>query len=68
MASIRTSLIRPRLEGAIMSTSDNTTSVDIVVPDIGDAENVEVIELLVSVCDAVGLDDSLLTLGKGKGP
>ncbi len=49
-----------------MNTSDNAASVDIVIPDIGDAEDVEVIELLVSVGDTVGIDDSLLTLESDK--
>lgn len=49
-----------------MSTSDNTASIDIVVPDIGDSENVEVIEILVSPGDQVSVDDSLLTLESDK--
>ncbi len=47
-----------------MSESDNT--IDIVVPDIGDSENVEIIEILVSIGDQVGVDDSLLTLESDK--
>ncbi len=47
-----------------MSDSDKT--IDIVVPDIGDSENVEIIEILVSAGDQVGVDDSLLTLESDK--
>ena len=41
-------------------------TVDITIPDIGDAENVEIIEVLVSVGDAVELEQSLLTLESDK--
>jgi len=43
-----------------------SNSVDIVVPDIGDSESVEIIELLVSAGDTVSVDDSLLTLESDK--
>jgi pyruvate dehydrogenase E2 component (dihydrolipoamide acetyltransferase) len=49
-----------------MSESENNLSIDIVVPDIGDSENVEVIELLVAVGDSVSVDDSLITLESDK--
>jgi len=49
-----------------MSESENNPTVDIVVPDIGDSENVEVIELLVAVGDSVSVDDSLITLESDK--
>ncbi|MFK8075292.1 MAG: dihydrolipoyllysine-residue acetyltransferase [Granulosicoccus sp.] len=49
-----------------MSNEENTPSVDIVVPDIGDSENVEVIEILVSVGDSVSVDDSMVTLESDK--
>ncbi|MDB4222263.1 dihydrolipoyllysine-residue acetyltransferase [Granulosicoccus sp.] len=49
-----------------MSESENNTGIDIVVPDIGDSENVEVIELLVAVGDSVSVDDSLMTLESDK--
>lgn len=49
-----------------MSDTENKPSVDIVVPDIGDSENVEVIELLVAVGDSVNIDDSLITLESDK--
>ncbi|MFK8079690.1 MAG: 2-oxo acid dehydrogenase subunit E2 [Granulosicoccus sp.] len=46
--------------------STDNTSMNIVIPDIGDSENVEIIELLVGPGDQVGLDDSLLTLESDK--
>lgn len=49
-----------------MSNADNSPSIDIVVPDIGDAENVEVIEILVAVGDSVSVDDSMVTLESDK--
>jgi len=49
-----------------MTTQTQNDSIDIVVPDIGDAENVEIIEILVSVGDQVVLDDSLVTLESDK--
>jgi len=42
----------------------NTT--EIKIPDLGGAETVEVIELLVSVGDSVSIDDSLVTLESDK--
>ncbi len=49
-----------------MSTQTDNTVIDIVVPDIGDSENVEIIEILVSVGDQVMLEDSLVTLESDK--
>ena len=46
--------------------SDTTASIDITVPDLGDSESVEVIELLVAVGDEVAVDDSLITLESDK--
>ncbi len=43
-----------------------TETVEIRVPDIGDVDSVEVIEILVSVGDSVAIDDSLLTLESDK--
>jgi pyruvate dehydrogenase E2 component (dihydrolipoamide acetyltransferase) len=48
-----------------MSDSDKT-EVNIVIPDIGDSNDVEIIELLVSAGDQVAVDDSLLTLESDK--
>ena len=41
-------------------------TIDIVVPDLGDFDNVEVIELLVSVGDAVEREDGLITVETDK--
>ena len=41
-------------------------SVDIVVPDLGDFDSVEVIEVLVSAGDQVALEDGLITLETDK--
>ena len=41
-------------------------SIDIVVPDLGDFENVEVIEVLVNPGDRVEVEDSLVTLESDK--
>ncbi|MFK7852620.1 MAG: dihydrolipoyllysine-residue acetyltransferase [Granulosicoccus sp.] len=49
-----------------MSDSNTSSSIDIIVPDIGDSENVEIIEILVAVGDQVSVDDSLLTLESDK--
>jgi len=46
--------------------STDTDNIDIVIPDIGDSENVEVIELLVSAGDLITVEDSLLTLESDK--
>ena len=41
-------------------------TIDIVVPDLGDFENVEVIEVLVGAGDAVARDDGLVTIETDK--
>lgn len=46
--------------------SNNNNTMDIIIPDIGDSENVEIIELLVAAGEAVSVDDSLLTLESDK--
>ena len=43
-----------------------STSIDIVVPDLGDFEDVEVIEVLVSTGSAVDREDGLITLETDK--
>ncbi|OED36873.1 dihydrolipoyllysine-residue acetyltransferase [Chromatiales bacterium (ex Bugula neritina AB1)] len=43
-----------------------TTSVPVVVPDIGEFEEIEVIEMLVQTGDTVSLDQSLITLESDK--
>jgi len=42
------------------------TSIDIVVPDLGDFEDVEVIEILVSCGDTVEREDGLITIETDK--
>jgi len=42
------------------------TTTDIKIPDLGGAESVEIIEVLVSAGDSVNVDDSLLTLESDK--
>jgi len=49
-----------------MATQTSNDTIDILVPDIGEAENVEIIEILVSAGDQVVLDDSLVTLESDK--
>ena len=46
--------------------ADNPNTIDITVPDIGDVENVEIIEILVSEGDQLAIDDSILTLESDK--
>lgn len=46
--------------------SGGSTTVEVTVPDIGDAEGVEIIELLVSVGDTVEEEDGLITLETDK--
>ena len=41
-------------------------SIDIIVPDLGDFENVEVIEILVAVGDAVEREAGLVTVETDK--
>lgn len=48
------------------SGDSNTSTAMVVVPDIGDFEEIEVIELLVNVGDTVALDQSLITLESDK--
>ena len=43
-----------------------TNTIDIVVPDLGDFENVEVIEVLVAAGDAVKCEDGLVTIETDK--
>jgi len=42
------------------------TTVDLIVPDIGDVDSVEVIEVLVSDGDSIAVDDSLITVESDK--
>jgi len=49
-----------------MSASESGNTIDIVIPDIGDFDTVEVIEILVAVGDQVAEDDGLITLESDK--
>ncbi len=48
------------------STSAASSQVTVIVPDIGEFEEIEVIEILVNVGDSVELDQSLITLESDK--
>ncbi|MFC3120934.1 pyruvate dehydrogenase complex dihydrolipoyllysine-residue acetyltransferase [Agaribacter flavus] len=48
------------------ASSGGSTTVEVMVPDIGDAEGVEIIELLVNVGDSVEEEDGLITLETDK--
>lgn len=57
----------PAINTAAQAPSgNNTQSLKVVVPEIGDFEEIEVIEVLVSVGDTVELDQSLITLESDK--
>ena len=43
-----------------------SNTVDVRVPDIGDFEHVEIIEVLVSEGDSVNVEDSIITLESDK--
>ncbi len=47
-------------------TPAESTTATVVVPDIGEFEEIEVIEILVSVGDTISLDQSLITLESDK--
>jgi len=64
--STQTSQTQPQFEETKMATQTSNDTIDILVPDIGEAENVEIIEILVSAGDQVVLDDSLVTLESDK--
>ncbi|MGM0482135.1 MAG: dihydrolipoyllysine-residue acetyltransferase, partial [Pseudomonadota bacterium] len=51
---------------ATSSGSDSATVIDVEVPDIGDEEDVEIIEILVSKGDSVAKEDGLITLETDK--
>lgn len=48
------------------SPSTSTSTIEVKVPDIGDAENVDIIEVLVAVGDTVEPEDGLITLETDK--
>ena len=43
-----------------------TSSIDLLIPDLGDFENIEVIEVLVSVGDSVSQEDGLIVVETDK--
>ncbi len=46
--------------------TDNSNTIDITIPDIGDTESVSIIEILVNTGDQIAVDDSILTLESDK--
>ena len=56
----------PAQPAAPSTSSGQTSDVDVVVPDIGDFDEVAVIELLVKVGDTVKLEQSLITVESDK--
>jgi pyruvate dehydrogenase E2 component (dihydrolipoamide acetyltransferase) len=48
------------------SAASSTSTIEVKVPDIGDAENVDIIEVLVAVGDTVEPEDGLITLETDK--
>ena len=56
----------PSTDPAPTSGSVASASVDVIVPDIGDFEDVEIIEVFVKPGDAVNVEDPLITLESDK--
>ena len=56
----------PSTDPAPTSGSVASASVDVIVPDIGDFEDVEIIEIFVKPGDAVNVEDPLITLESDK--
>jgi pyruvate dehydrogenase E2 component (dihydrolipoamide acetyltransferase) len=56
----------PAEDTTAKTTTPSTTTQNITIPDIGDFDQVEIIEILVQVGDKVEIDDSLLTLESDK--
>ena len=56
----------PKVTKGAGSTDGGTSIEDIYVPDIGDFDSVDVIEVLVSIGDVVAVEDSLITLESDK--
>ncbi|MEC7192515.1 MAG: biotin/lipoyl-containing protein, partial [SAR324 cluster bacterium] len=52
----------PSTDSALASVPEASVYVDVIVPDIGDFEDVEVIEVFVKPGDAVNVEDPLITL------
>lgn len=64
MASTRIARIRRRYERSGGASMSNT--INIVIPDLGDFENVEIIEVLVKIGDTVEREDGLITIETDK--
>lgn len=56
----------PAAEASSAASSTSTESIAVTVPDIGDASNVDVIDVLVKVGDEVQAEDGLITLETDK--
>ena len=56
----------PSTDSALVSVPEVSASVDVIVPDIGDFEDVEIIEVFVKPGDAVNVEDPLITLESDK--
>lgn len=56
----------PVATAPVTSATASTTIIEVKVPDIGDAKNVDVIEVFVKAGDSVKKDDSLITLETDK--
>ncbi len=56
----------PPVAAPVAAQAAANTSIEVKVPDIGDASNVDVIEVFVKVGDSVKKDDSLITLETDK--
>src|SRR5207237_10059432 len=52
--------------GSLLDTNGNNSMIEVKVPDIGDFQDVPVIEVLVKAGDTVAVDDSLVTLESDK--
>lgn len=56
----------PAAQTAAVAAQETEENVTVVVPDIGDANDVDVIEVMVSVGDTIEVDQSLITLETDK--
>ena len=56
----------PSTDSALASVPEASVYVDVIVPEIGDFEDVEVIEVFVKPGDAVNVEDPLITLESDK--
>lgn len=65
-APTETPVKAPETAAAPVPSASSSAPVEVTVPDIGDAADVEVIEILVAVGDAVEAEDGLITLETDK--